>query len=64
MERYNSRKRDDSKSSLEDDVAIFSFLLLTSSLNATIDDSLEHLFDLIDGVAFRKLQTKISEREE
>jgi hypothetical protein len=49
---------------LKDNVAIFCFLLLTSGLNATIDDFLEHLFDLVDSVAFRKLQKKISEREQ
>ena len=65
MERHiNSREWDGSKSSLEDNVAIFGFLLLTSGLNATIDYFLQHLFDLIDSVAFCELQTKISEREQ
>ena len=65
MERYvNSREWDGSKSTFEDNVSIFSFLLLAGSLNATIHYFLEHLFDLIDGVAFCKLQTNISEREQ
>jgi hypothetical protein len=43
---------------LQDDVANFGFLLLTRSLNAVVNDFLEHFLDIIDSKCLRQLSQK------